>query len=325
MSGFDKGLIDELEAEVLNQYLNVVWLEDYLNNGLEHVELVVKFDMEDRPEPKTAEEWMEAPIIGVEVKIKRKQSFGSQHFKQQLHFTVEEYNAIYKEMEESCKDPKYGFLYRKFGYSVRDLTCLLNQLATLRSDLEKLKNKEQVRAYKEILHGYSGLNTLTYGIKNPSLKRKIAKGRSVQGGYQKTVRDKKEIFFALLKEQVSLNGKYKNMSQAINLNIDEVMHRFKIFDEKWINSKREISLARIVKLNDESLEKTLTAAKKEKIEKEIVKLTEFVRQLSDGLSKGYPFEILDNILPYNTVYLDEVLKKVLESDKSIKEQCIESI
>ncbi|MEQ1318099.1 hypothetical protein [Acinetobacter guillouiae] len=323
MKVFDKSSMDELEAEILNQYLNIVWLEDYLNNGLKHVELVINFDMEGRPEPKTIEDWRGAPIIGIEVKIKRKQNLGSQHFKQQLYFTVEEYNSIYREMEESCNDPKYDFLDLKFGYSIRELICLLDQITALRGELCNLNDKEGSKAYKEILHQYIGIDTLTYGIKNPSLRQRIAKGRSTQGEYQKAVKEKKKIFFDLLVKQVQSNGKYKNVSKAVSKNMDEIMYQFRMYDEAWIQKKKKLSMARIIKLNEEKQEEALTASRKVKMEKEIVKLSTFMQQLEDGLNHGYPFETLDNILPYNTTSLDDVLMKVLRLEKTIKEQCIE--
>ena len=230
--------------------------------------------MEGRSEPKTIEEWREAPIIGVDIKTTADKKFGSKIFKQQLNFTGEEYDRIYQEMGVSCKDPRYDFLKKQFGYSIGDLISFLDQLAVLRKDLETLNDKENAKSYKEILHGYIGLDTLTYGIMNPSLKRRIAKGRSIQGEYQKIVKAKKKVFFDLLLERVEVKkSKYKNVSQAVNNNMNEVMHRFQIHDKEWIKSKQRISLARIIKLKEEKLDESLTTSKIEKIEKEIVKLT----------------------------------------------------
>lgn len=131
----------------------------------------------------------------------------------------------------------------------------MDQLATFKKELEKaddkkqLENKENFKIYKEILHDYIGLNTLTYGIKNPSLKQRIAKGRNSQGGYQKIVKAKKQIFFDLLIEQTKNGSKYKNVSQAVNENIDEVMRQFQKYDESWIELELDSNRCQIMKLN----------------------------------------------------------------------------
>ncbi|EPF75021.1 hypothetical protein GCM10025882_01940 [Acinetobacter gyllenbergii] len=321
MTVFKNDLIDELEAELLNQYLRIVWLEDYLSNGLDHLGLHVTCAVDEKSNPRTVQDLLKL-ATDIKVTVTGKKDLGSQCFQEQFRFTEEEYNDIYQAMGESNKDPRYDFI-KEYGYSVSDLTGILDQLATLRKELHKLDDKEKLKTYKEILHNYIGLDTLVYGIKNPSLKQRIAKGRSSQGEYQKIVKAKKCIFFNLLIEQTKDGSKYKNVSQAVNHNIDEVMRQFQIFDEGWIHLKREISRVRILKLKQQQLNETLTASELRKIEEEIVKLSTLMQQLEDGLNHGYPFESLDNILPYNTTSLDDVLMKALRLEKTIKEQCIE--
>lgn len=322
MKVFDKDLIGELEAEVLNQYLQIIWLEDYLNNDLV-VHLHVTCTLEEKSNPRTIQDKMKL-ATDMQVNVDGKKNFGSQHFQMQLQFTIEEYKTIYQEMDESSKNPRYDFI-KEYGYSISDLISILDQLANLKDCLEEMNDNEKLKAYKEIFHEYISLNTIAYGIKNPSLKQKIDKGRSTQGEYQKLVKAKKTIFFNLLITQVTAKkSKYPNVSKAIHDNMDEVMRQFQKFDEGWIELKQELNIVKIIKLNQQKLNETLTASELKKIEQEIVKLSSLMQQLDYALSNGYPFETLDNILPFNTVSLDEVLMKALRLEKSIKEQCIES-
>lgn len=325
MKVFDKYLIEELETELLNQYLNIGWLVDYLDDGFQKLNLDMFCDEPDsknRSRPITVKDLLKA-LIAINMDIARKESLDS-HLHPQSSFTVEERNRIYQEMVENCQKTRYEAFRQRFGYSISDLVSLLDQLEVLRSDLEKLNEKEQHKTYKEILHGYIGLDLLNYGFQNPTLKIRIAKGRNTQGEYQKIVRAKKKIFFDLLIEQVQQNKKkYQSVYKAVKENIDEVTRRFKIHDEEWIKSKLEVSRERVKVLHDEMLSKVLTASKKDKLHKEIEKLTVFMEQLEGGSSGGYPFEELEDILPFNTASLNEVLMKTLRFEKNIKEQCIE--
>ncbi|HCV3153786.1 hypothetical protein [Acinetobacter nosocomialis] len=325
MKVFDKHLIEELETELLNQYLNISWLADYLDDGFQELKVDMFYDEPDsknRSIPITVKDLLKA-LIDINVDIARKESLDS-HLHSQSSFTVEERNRIYEEMVENCQKTRHEAFRQQHGYSISDLVNLLDQLEVLRSDLEKLNEKEQHKVYKEILHGYIGLDPLNYGFQNPSLKIRIAKGRSTQGEYQKIVRAKKKIFFDLLIEQVQQSEKkYQNVYKAVKENIDEVTRRFKIHDEEWIKSKLEVSTERIKVLHEEMLSKALTASKKDKLHKEIAKLSAFTKQLEDGLSGGYPFEKLKDILPFNTASLNEVLMKTLRFERNIKVQCIE--
>lgn len=325
MKVFDKHLIEELETELLNQYLNISWLADYLDDGFQELKLDMFCDEPDsknRSLPITVKDLLKA-LIDINVNIARKESLDS-HLHPQSSFTVEERNRIYQEMVENCQKTRYEAFRQQYGYSISDLVNLLDQLEVLRSDLEKLNEKEQHKAYKEILHEYIGLDLLNYGFQNSSLKIRIAKGRSTQGEYQKIVRAKKKIFFDLLIEQVQQNKKkYPSVYKAVKENIDEVTRRFKIHDEEWIKSKLEVSRERINVLHEEMLSKALTASKEDKLHKEIAKLSAFMEQLEGGSSGGYPFEKLKDILPFNTASLNEVLMKTLKFERNIKEQCIE--
>ncbi|EOY3219598.1 hypothetical protein ACP3ML_002138 [Acinetobacter baumannii] len=325
MKVFDKHLIEELETELLNQYLNISWLADYLDDGFQELKLDMFCDEPDsknRSLPITVKDLLKA-LIDINVNIARKESLDS-HLHPQSSFTVEERNRIYQEMVENCQKTRYEAFRQQYGYSISDLVNLLDQLEVLRSDLEKLNEKEQHKAYKEILHEYIGLDLLNYGFQNSSLKIRIAKGRSTQGEYQKIVRAKKIIFFDLLIEQVQQNKKkYPSVYKAVKENIDEVTRRFKIHDEEWIKSKLEVSRERVNVLHEEMLSKALTASKEDKLHKEIAKLSAFMEQLEGGSSGGYPFEKLKDILPFNTASLNEVLMKTLKFERNIKEQCIE--
>ncbi|NLZ24095.1 hypothetical protein HB371_19240, partial [Acinetobacter baumannii] len=302
MKVFDKHLIEELETELLNQYLNISWLADYLDDGFQELKLDMFCDEPDsknRSLPITVKDLLKA-LIDINVNIARKESLDS-HLHPQSSFTVEERNRIYQEMVENCQKTRYEAFRQQYGYSISDLVNLLDQLEVLRSDLEKLNEKEQHKAYKEILHEYIGLDLLNYGFQNSSLKIRIAKGRSTQGEYQKIVRAKKKIFFDLLIEQVQQNKKkYPSVYKAVKENIDEVTRRFKIHDEEWIKSKLEVSRERVNVLHEEMLSKALTASKEDKLHKEIAKLSAFMEQLEGGSSGGYPFEKLKDILPFNT-------------------------
>ncbi|AIL76723.1 hypothetical protein IX88_16390 [Acinetobacter baumannii] len=325
MKVFDKHLIEELETELLNQYLNISWLADYLDDGFQELKLDMFCDEPDsknRSLPITVKDLLKA-LIDINVNIARKESLDS-HLHPQSSFTVEERNRIYQEMVENCQKTRYEAFRQQYGYSISDLVNLLDQLEVLRSDLEKLNEKEQHKAYKEILHEYIGLDLLNYGFQNSSLKIRIAKGRSTQGEYQKIVRAKKKIFFDLLIEQVQQNKKkYPSVYKAVKENIDEVTRRFKIHDEEWIKSKLEVSRERVNVLHEEMLSKALTASKEDKLHKEIAKLSAFMEQLEGGSSGGYPFEKLKDILPFNTASLNEELMKTLKFERNIKEQCIE--
>ncbi|MEG8266652.1 hypothetical protein MKR65_07180 [Acinetobacter baumannii] len=286
MKVFDKHLIEELETELLNQYLNISWLADYLDDGFQELKLDMFCDEPDsknRSLPITVKDLLKA-LIDINVNIARKESLDS-HLHPQSSFTVEERNRIYQEMVENCQKTRYEAFRQQYGYSISDLVNLLDQLEVLRSDLEKLNEKEQHKAYKEILHEYIGLDLLNYGFQNSSLKIRIAKGRSTQGEYQKIVRAKKKIFFDLLIEQVQQNKKkYPSVYKAVKENIDEVTRRFKIHDEEWIKSKLEVSRERVNVLHEEMLSKALTASKEDKLHKEIAKLSAFMEQLEGGSS-----------------------------------------
>lgn len=325
MKVFDKHLIEELETELLNQYLNISWLEDYLGEGSPTLKLDMfcgELDSKKGSMSLTVKDLLKA-LTDINVDITRKGSLDS-HLHPQSSFTVEERNRIYQEMVENCQKTRYEAFRQQYGYSISDLVNLLDQLEVLRSNLEKLNEKEQHKAYKEILHGYIGLDPLNYGFQNPSLKIRIAKGRSTQGEYQKIVRAKKKIFFDLLIEQVQQSGKkYQSVYKAVDEIIDEVTCKFQTYDEEWIKSKLEVSREQVKVLHEEILSKTLTVSKKDKLHKEIAKLSAFMKQLEHALTDSYPFKLRKGILPFNTDSLDELLMKALRLERNIKEQCIE--
>ena len=86
MKVFDKGLIDELAAELLNQYLNVVWLEEFMNKGLGHIELHVTCDLKEGDNPRTIQEGLKL-ATDIKVNLTKKRKLGSQQFQTQLYFS----------------------------------------------------------------------------------------------------------------------------------------------------------------------------------------------------------------------------------------------
>ena len=79
MKVFDKHLIEELETELLNQYLNISWLADYLDDGFQELKLDMFCDEPDsknRSLPITVKDLLKA-LIDINVNIARKESLDS--------------------------------------------------------------------------------------------------------------------------------------------------------------------------------------------------------------------------------------------------------
>lgn len=104
MEKLKKNLIDELEAEVLNQYLMIVWFEDYSRNSFKNFGLNITCVLDEQASSVTIQDWLKLAVTNLKIKVKGKKNLGSQRFQIQSHFTVEEYNGIYEEMVESSKD-----------------------------------------------------------------------------------------------------------------------------------------------------------------------------------------------------------------------------
>ena len=103
--------------------------------------------------------------------------------------------------------------------------------------------------------------------------------------------------------------------------MDEIERAFESFDMAWINQEIEISKSKIIMLKDrlELLESPISI---KKANKQILEMEQWISQLKQALNKGYPYEDLQNFLPFNTSYSEELIMRIVKNDKSLMDEII---
>lgn len=310
MKEFDISLITELETEILNQYLSVfLWFHNF-DEKVSQVNDEKKVILES-----------EQALIAF---IKKINYFYEQpKWQAKVKFTKKATKEIYADMVENCENPRYFQFSQEFQYSIKDLITILDKLSLLSYQIPMLNEIEKQQTYRKIFHEYVDLYTISYGIKNPLLKKKIDKARSRSGNFLQLAEQKKQLFINILLEGVNIQKKWQNPTDAVSKNLEKIEIKFKEFDEQWIRSEIEKNAAIIERLKVLNQEIRITSSQEFKNNQEIENLTSKNIKFTDALKKGYPFEDLINVLPYNTHHLKEILIRNLKDEKEVLQQIID--
>lgn len=226
------------------------------------------------------------------------------------------YNEIRQDMLNEMENENYIILSNTHGYGIKELLALLDELNVLKNKVNEFKVSVVKARYKEIFNQYVLLVSGAYGFKNPKLKTRIKKARNLKGNYQKLVDTKNKLLLSILAKQAKENGKWKNPSEAIRLNLTIIEQEFEKFDKNWLKKK--------IKETDENLKNfnklvRVYAEQKEQAE-------ETIRLLEKALnSKVYPCKdgLLTGVLPYHCDDMQNVLIKSLRNEGKVLEKILE--
>lgn len=309
--------IDELKAELINQYLLVFKKHHDMLEIFEKIHVHINISSEK--EIKTQKQLVDA-IKKIEMKNLNKQS-DYESFQVKSIFTENEFNEIYQIMLMDMDNPRYADFSQKYNYSVQDLLTLLDQIVSLSSVTHEMQAKDANSQFERIFYQYVEMDTIRYGIENPDLKKTIDKTRVILGSRMKLRAEKQRILKQLLLDESKKNGRWKSVYQAVKNCMDEIERAFESFDTAWINQEIEISKSKIIMLKDR-LELSESPISIKKANKQILDIEQWISQLKQALKKGYPYEDLQNFLPFNTSYSEELIMRIVKNDKSLMDEII---
>ena len=303
--------IDELKAELINQYILVF---QKLHDMDEILQVRLRMDISSRIEVKKEKQTNRALT-------KIRQSY-VEKFQAKTNFSIAEFDEIYKTMISDMGNPRYFEFSEKFNYSISDLVELLNQLVTLSSTLGEISNNEAEMRFKQIFYKYVEIDAIGYGILNAELKKKIDKTKVILGSRLKLRAEKARILKQLLINQSKQNGRWKSAYQAVKSCMSEIDRVFENFDKSWIYHEIEVSNSKIIMLKSklESLESAISI---KKANKQILDTEQWILLLEQALIKGYPYEDLKSFLPFNTSSNEELIMRTVRNDLSLIHQIIE--
>lgn len=228
-----------------------------------------------------------------------------------------EQQALISLMKENTQIPFFDETY-----SVQDLLDIIEQIHDVIVKLNEYKQQQINDEYSRILNKYIDLimdNTGFWYVHNSSLRRRINGIFNVRKRYQPLLDKKLDIFYSSLTAYVLKPGKFKNTSQAVRLILPELQIKFKAFDLQWIQSKVETNNQEILDLNEARKNNAKKATRDEDDFDISIKIQDrtYLNQSNNLKRENKKLEqiLQDPVrylpqqkqLPFNTVYIEEVL------------------
>ncbi len=205
---------------------------------------------------------------------------------------------------------------------------LLTQLNTLRIDVNSLPIKMFKKRFSDILIAYVQLLGGLESIHNKQLAKSAKAVLAVKARYEKHLYPRREILYRILREQVALQGKWKNLNQAVNFIIDDLVKAFEVYDVEWLQSEFELKQKLLKQLEQQGKQSVKQAnaesdgvrRKPASIAKKIEKLQLELKSINQILKAKDPSKEMEKSkyrMPYSGVYIAETIIHELRTQPEI--------
>lgn len=206
-----------------------------------------------------------------------------------------------------------------------DFQKFLSDLIYISQNYNEERIKETQAAFKKFMRDYERMGIDYAAIMRPKIKNKVKGIRNMRIRYGKDVYPKLAIFYDLLKKKAMIQGKWPSVNMAVKEILPELKNRFLEYDRQQILNKIEENKIYIEENENLLMHGTDTDFKYYKrhhVKKRKNELVKENYQLEQMLqSNNFPYSLKRKI-PFNTIYLDEVLMNNLRRNKEIMSFCI---
>ncbi|MCH7319727.1 MULTISPECIES: hypothetical protein [Acinetobacter] len=237
---------------------------------------------------------------------------------QQNDFSVNEERISFAEMMGSDLN---------IPFKPSQLAELLIQISQLRADVGILPTKIFQRQYSDVLIAYVQMLGGLEFIKNHILAKSAKAIIAVKARYDKHLYPRREIIYRILREQVARRGTWKNLNQAVNFILNDLLKAFKVYDIQWLKEELAEKQKMLGLLEQEwqsakqaSADSRGVRRKPASIIKKIEKLKLELKSINQILKSKYPSREMEKFgykMPYSGGYIAETIIHELRTQPEI--------
>ncbi|MGQ2387007.1 hypothetical protein [Acinetobacter ursingii] len=240
---------------------------------------------------------------------------------QQNDFAVSELMAFRQEM-----------VGETIPFKPSQLAELLTHLNTLKVEMNNLPAKIFQRQYSDVLIAYVQMLGGLEFIKNNTLAKSAKAIIAVKARYAKHLYPRREIIYRILREQVAHHGKWKNLNQAVNFILNDLLKAFEVYDIQWLKEELAEKQKMLGSLEQEwqsakqaSVVSRSVRRKPASIIKKIEKLKLELKSINQILKSKYPSREMEKFgykMPYSDGYIAETIIHELRIQPEILQEIL---
>ncbi|MGL4587765.1 MAG: hypothetical protein ACRCVQ_12040 [Acinetobacter ursingii] len=240
---------------------------------------------------------------------------------QQNDFAVSELMAFRQEM-----------VGETIPFKPSQLAELLTHLNTLKVEMNNLPAKIFQRQYSDVLIAYVQMLGGLEFIKNNTLAKSAKAIIAVKARYAKHLYPRREIIYRILREQVAHHGKWKNLNQAVNFILNDLLKAFEVYDIQWLKEELAEKQKMLGSLEQEwqsakqaSVDSRSVRRKPASIIKKIEKLKLELKSINQILKSKYPSREMEKFgykMPYSDGYIAETIIHELRIQPEILQEIL---
>ncbi|MCU4568819.1 hypothetical protein [Acinetobacter ursingii] len=240
---------------------------------------------------------------------------------QQNDFAVSELMAFRQEM-----------VGETIPFKPSQLAELLTHLNTLKVEMNNLPAKIFQRQYSDVLIAYVQMLGGLEFIKNHTLAKSAKAIIAVKARYAKHLYPRREIIYRILREQVAHHGKWKNLNQAVNFILNDLLKAFEVYDIQWLKEELAEKQKMLGSLEQEwqsakqaSADSRGVRRKPASIIKKIEKLKLELKIINQILKSKYPSIEIEKFgykMPYSGGYIAETIIHELRTQPEILQEIL---
>ena len=240
---------------------------------------------------------------------------------QQNDFAVSELMAFRQEM-----------VGETIPFKPSQLAELLTHLNTLKVEMNNLPAKIFQRQYSDVLIAYVQMLGGLEFIKNNTLAKSAKAIIAVKARYAKHLYPRREIIYRILREQVAHHGKWKNLNQAVNFILNDLLKAFEVYDIQWLKEELAEKQKMLGSLEQEwqsakqaSADSSSVRRKPASIIKKIEKLKLELKSINQILKSKYPSREMEKFgykMPYSDGYIAETIIHELRIQPEILQEIL---
>ncbi|BBF76403.1 hypothetical protein N7574_15790 [Acinetobacter ursingii] len=240
---------------------------------------------------------------------------------QQNDFAVSELMAFRQEM-----------VGETIPFKPSQLAELLTHLNTLKVEMNNLPAKIFQRQYSDVLIAYVQMLGGLEFIKNNTLAKSAKAIIAVKARYAKHLYPRREIIYRILREQVAHHGKWKNLNQAVNFILNDLLKAFEVYDIQWLKEELAEKQKMLGSLEQEwqsakqaSVDSRSVRRKPASIIKKIEKLKLELKSINQILKSKYTSREMEKFgykMPYSDGYIAETIIHELRIQPEILQEIL---
>jgi len=155
---------------------------------------------------------------------------------------------------------------------------------------------------------------------------------AVKARYDKHLYPRREIIYRILRDQVARRGKWKNLNQAVNFILNDLLKAFEVYDIQWLKEElaekqkmlwsleQEWQSAKQAYADSSSVRRKLAS-----ITKKIEKLQMELKSINQILKSKYPSREMEKFgykMPYSCGYIAETIIHELRTQPEILQEIL---